>query len=242
MAVDPFASDQDRPALSHTPSDPSPAAENAFWAAPEERRDKIRAAGLPFDERSHHPFREAHAERRLISGLVAGVARYKRGRGTPGRLPSEAYNSGDEGSPSDLGAPPDPTGRTLGALRNAGSEAGGTVGHCGRRGTRPVRLSFRSVSTSSESSSRALAAMRATREASRRARRVSVSALGEVVSVESGMRVAKRMRDEAVIDASASGCRFRQQRPPTPHLACKHPPDLSVGACDVLGHGRVRHD
>ena len=106
MAVDPFASDQDRPALSHTPSDPSPAAENAFWAAPEERRDKIRAAGLPFDERSHHPFREAHAERRLISGLVAGVARYKRGRGTPGRLPSEAYNSGDEGSPSDSGAPP----------------------------------------------------------------------------------------------------------------------------------------
>ena len=156
--------------------------------------------------------------------------------------PSEAYSSGDEGSPSNLGAPPDPTGRTLGALRNAGSEAGGTVGHCGRRGTRPVRLSFRSVSTSSESSSRALAAMRATREAPRRARRVSVSALGEVVSVESGMRVAKRMRDEAVIDASASGCRFRQQRPPTPHLACKHPPDLSVGACDVLGHGRVRHD
>ena len=86
MAVDPFASDQDRPALSHTPSDPSPAAENAFWAAPEERRDKIRAAGLPFDERSHHPFREAHAERRLVSGRVAGVARCKRGRGTPGRL------------------------------------------------------------------------------------------------------------------------------------------------------------
>ena len=113
-------------------------------------------------------------------------------------------------------------GEPLGAPRNAGSETGGTGGHCGRRGTHPVRLSFRSVSTSSESSSRALAAMRATREAPRRARRVSVSALGEVVSVESGMRVAKRMRDEAVIDAPASGCRFRQQRPPTPHLACKH--------------------
>ena len=37
------------------------------------------------------------------------------------------------------------------------------------------------------------------------------SALGEAVSVESGVRVARRMRDAAVIDGRvrASGCRFR---------------------------------
>lgn len=52
----------------------------------ESRRDDIREAGVPFDERSHNRFRELHDERRLLSGLVAGVSNYKRGRGDPYRL------------------------------------------------------------------------------------------------------------------------------------------------------------
>jgi hypothetical protein len=76
--------------LRNTPSDPHRAAENAFWAALQERRDQIRGAGVGFDERSHHRLRELHAERRLISGLVAGVARYRAGRGDPGRLKAMA--------------------------------------------------------------------------------------------------------------------------------------------------------
>ncbi len=72
--------------MSINPSNPRRAAENALWYALEERRDQIRAAGLPFDERSHHRFRELHAERRLISAFVAGVARYKAGGGDPVRL------------------------------------------------------------------------------------------------------------------------------------------------------------
>lgn len=75
-----------------TPPTPNPrrAAENAFWNALEQRRDQIRAAGVPFDERSHDRFRQLHAERRLISGLVAGVSRYNAGNGKPHRLKAMA--------------------------------------------------------------------------------------------------------------------------------------------------------
>ena len=76
--------------MSINPSNPRRAAENAFWYALQERRDQIRAAGLPFDERSHTQHRELHAEGRLISGLVAGVARYKAGAGKPWRLKAMA--------------------------------------------------------------------------------------------------------------------------------------------------------
>jgi hypothetical protein len=76
--------------LSVTPLDPLRAAENAFWHALEERRDQIREAGLAFDERSHHRFRESYAEGRLLSGLCAGVERYKKGRGDPDRLQAMA--------------------------------------------------------------------------------------------------------------------------------------------------------
>lgn len=71
-------------------TDQQRAAENAFWTALEERRDDIRAARVPFDERSHSKFRELHSEHRLLSGLVAGVSRYKRGRGDPNRLKAMA--------------------------------------------------------------------------------------------------------------------------------------------------------
>jgi hypothetical protein len=72
--------------VSASQSDPRRAAENAFWSALEERRDQIRAAGLTFDERSHHHLREAHADGTLLAGLCAGVGRYKTGGGDPHKL------------------------------------------------------------------------------------------------------------------------------------------------------------
>jgi hypothetical protein len=73
--------------LSSPWSDPHHDAENAFWDAVEEGRNQIRAAGLRFDERSHHRFREAHEEGNLLDGLCAGVERYyKEGSRDPNRL------------------------------------------------------------------------------------------------------------------------------------------------------------
>jgi len=65
-------------------------AENAFWAALEKRRDDIRAAGVPFDERSQSKFRELHDAHRLLGSLIAGVSRYRRGQGDPVRLKAMA--------------------------------------------------------------------------------------------------------------------------------------------------------
>ena len=61
--------------MSTPSSDPRRAAENALWYALEERRDQIRAAGLPFSERQHHYLREAHDEGHLIQYLC-GVEGY----------------------------------------------------------------------------------------------------------------------------------------------------------------------
>lgn len=72
--------------MSITPSNPRRLAENALWYALDERREQLRDVGLPFDERSHHHFRELHDERRLISGLCKGMGQYKKGRGDPDRL------------------------------------------------------------------------------------------------------------------------------------------------------------
>lgn len=58
-------------------SDPRRAAENALWYALEERRDRIRDAGLSFSERQHHLFREAHATGNLIRELCGAMERYK---------------------------------------------------------------------------------------------------------------------------------------------------------------------
>lgn len=48
-----------------------------MWYALEERRDEIRAAGLPFSERQHHQFREAHDEGRLIHALCTAMEKYE---------------------------------------------------------------------------------------------------------------------------------------------------------------------
>lgn len=62
-----------------TPTSVGPyrAAENALWQALEERRGTLRAAGLPFSERQHHQFRQAHAAGTLLSGLCSAMENYK---------------------------------------------------------------------------------------------------------------------------------------------------------------------
>jgi hypothetical protein len=76
--------------LSNPPSDPRRAAEKAFWHALQERRDQIRDAGLKFDERSHYEFAKGYEAGTLLSGLCAGVGRFKAGRGDPQRLQAMA--------------------------------------------------------------------------------------------------------------------------------------------------------
>jgi hypothetical protein len=51
------------------------AADDAFMAALEERRQALKDAGEGFDERSHAEFKKAYDENRLVGSLVAGVAR-----------------------------------------------------------------------------------------------------------------------------------------------------------------------
>ena len=100
--------------------------------------NQIRDAGLRFDERSHHQFREAHAEGHLLGGLCAGVERHREGIGDPNRLRAVAQAI-KRGLPTredvliSRGAPWAP-------YMSPRSTAGRQEGHCGRQGLHPIPL------------------------------------------------------------------------------------------------------
>jgi hypothetical protein len=64
-----------------------------LWYALEERRDQIRAAGLPFSERQHHYLREAHDEGKLIQRLC-DVETYKGNADAENRAMAQAIKRG----------------------------------------------------------------------------------------------------------------------------------------------------